>query len=122
MKLPKLLLPILVIVALFSGYFLRSAFTQPTAVMTVGDGSGERLEYIVDGVKCKGTSDFFISLFDGVEGVNGITTYASDHKVVFAYDPELITPEEIREIIEQDVLFNDGTRARVFTVTAMPDN
>ena len=116
MRIPKLLLPILVVVALFAGFFLRTAFTKPTAVMKVGDGSGKHLEWIVDGVKCKGTSDFFISFFNGVDGINGITTYASEHKVVFAYDPDKITPEKIREIIEQDVLFNDGTRAQVFRV------
>lgn len=122
MKLPKILIPILVIAALFGGYFLRNTFTQPTVVMTSGDGSGQRLEWIVDGVKCRGTSDFFISLFNGVEGINGITTYASEHKVVFAYDPDKITPAQIREIIEQDILFNDGSRARVFTVMSLNNN
>ena len=119
MKLPKILIPLLVIATLMGGYFLRNAFTQPTAVLTVGDGSGKMLEWIVDGVRCRGTSDFFISLFHGVDGINGITTYASEHKVVFTYDPDKITPQKIREIIEQDVLFNDGSRARVFTVMSL---
>ena len=119
MNIPKLIIPLLVIAALFGGFFLRTVFTQPTTSISTGSGEGKKLECIVEGVKCKGTALFFTSLYEDTTGIIGIETYAADHRVVFAYDPTIITPERIRSIMEAPVLLNDGRSVQVFRCMSM---
>ncbi len=114
MRIPKLLIPAIVIASLFGGYFLRSAFTQPTTATTYDQKSGATATFIVDGVKCKGTAAFFTSLYDSIPGVIGIETFATEHKAVFTYDPDAITIDSIRSIMEAEIPFDDGTRERIF--------
>jgi hypothetical protein len=114
MKVSVWTLPILVVGALYGGYLLRAAVTLPTTATGSAQISGARLECIVSGVKCKGTAAFFTSLYDGVPGIHAIETYATEHKAIFTYDPAIITPEQIENVMEQPVLLNDGTSAQVF--------
>ena len=119
MNVPKYAIPIIVIVFLFGGYLLRPAFTQPTTEMSLGEASGKQLVCEVDGLKCKGTANFFTMLFANTPGILSITTYATEHKAVFTYDPSLITPEAIRDIIEQEIPLRDGSSRQVFSVLSM---
>ena len=119
MNLPKLIFPILVISALLGGYYLRNAFTQPTTTVALSSEQGHTLNCVVEGVKCKGTASFFTSLYEGVPGVNGIVTYASEHRAIIDYNPDLITPAEIKNIMEAPVPFNDGSEIQVFTCLEM---
>jgi hypothetical protein len=121
MKIPKIVIPILVVGSLFGGYALRAAFTQPTTSVIVGNTTGAKLECVVDGVKCKGTANFFTSLFENVAGINGIETYASDHRVIFTYEPSLITPDQIRTIIDAPVPLQDGRIIQIFTCLSMDE-
>jgi len=122
MKISKFLIPVLVIVALLGGHYSRLLFTQPTTATTIGSGEGKKLECIVDGVRCKGTAQFFASLYEGVDGINGIETYASDHRVVFTFDPKTITPDRIRSIMEAPIPLRDGTSEQIFRCRSMEEN
>ena len=79
------------------------------------------IECIVSGVKCKGTASFFTSLYKEVPGIQAIETYASDHRVIFTYDPNVVTPETIRGVMEQPVLLNDGSRVQVFECLSLEE-
>jgi hypothetical protein len=114
MQIPKLLIPLLVIAALVGGYFLRSAFTQPTTSITRASTTGAKATFIVDGVKCKGTATFFSSLYDSIPGVLGIETFATEHKAIFTYDPAIITTDSIRSVMEREIKFDDGTSAQLY--------
>jgi len=114
MPVSRLTIPILVIVALFGGYFLRLAFTQPTTLATYGQAEGEKATFIVEGVKCKGTAAYFTSIYDKTPGVIAIETFATEHKAVFTYDADAITPDSIIAIMEAPVQFEDGTSAQIF--------
>lgn len=114
MRIPRLLIPTIVIASLFGGYFLRSAFTQPTTTTTYDQASGAKVTFIVDGVKCKGTAAFFTSLYDSIPGVIGIETFATEHKAIFTYDPDKITRDSIRAIMEAPIPFDDGTSEQIF--------
>ncbi len=114
MKIPRIALPVLVAAALFGGYFLRSAFTQPTAQASFVPGGSAELVCTVDGLKCKGTSNFFLKLYEGAPGISSIETFATEHKAVFRYDPAVITPERIQEIMEAAVPLRDGSHLQVF--------
>ena len=121
MKVSKYIIPILVVAALFGGYGLRAAFTQPTTNITTGVGEGSKLECVVDGVRCKGTAMFFTQLYDDVAGINGIETFATEHLVIFTYDPAIITPEQIKAVMEAPVPLRDGSMVQVFTCLSMEE-
>ncbi|UCE23290.1 MAG: hypothetical protein JSU74_08265 [Candidatus Zixiibacteriota bacterium] len=119
MKVSKYIVPVLVIAALFGGYGLRAAFTQPTTNVSLGESRGARLECIVDGVRCKGTANFFTMLYKDVEGINGIETFATERKAIFTYNPAIITPEQIKAIMEEPIPLRDGRIVQVFTCLSM---
>lgn len=114
MKIPKLAIPIAVILFVAGGYLLQPVFffpTTETAFSAVGDS---RVEFIVEGLRCRGTAAFFVTLFEDTPGIESITTYAVDHKSVFVYDSKLITPDRINSIFEKEFRMNDGTFQSVF--------
>lgn len=119
MRIPKLTLPILVVAFLFGGYALRLIFTQPTTAATMGGDGGATLTCVVDGVKCKGTAAFFSSRFNEVPGIAGIETFATEHRAVFTYDPAVITPEDIRQLIDAPVVLDDSTTVDFFKCLSM---
>ncbi len=115
MKIPHFILPVLVVATLLGGYFLRTSFTQPTTSVSLGNGGGSTLTCTVDGLKCKGTAAFFTNLYQNQAGIQNIETFATEHRAVFTYDPQVITADRIRAIMEAPVLLNDGSFAQVFT-------
>lgn len=119
MAISKYVIPILVIVALLGGFFLRTVFTQPTTDISYGSDEGVRLECVVEGIRCKGTAEFFSSMYEGIPGINGILTYASEHKAVFTYDPELITPDSIKAVMEVPIMLNDGSKHQFYRCVSM---
>ncbi len=119
MRVPKLIIPVLMILALFGGYFLRTAFTQPTTNVMYDSKTGSQAIFVVDGLKCKGTAGFFTSLYENTPGIIGIETFATEHKAVVTYDPDVITRDGIKRVMEQEILFDDGTREQVFKCLSM---
>lgn len=114
MRVPKFVIPALVVLSLAAGYGLRTSFTRPTTVHTFAEGAGAKATFTVDGVRCKGTAMFFSSLYEGTPGILGIETFAGERTAVFTYDPKLITPDQIRTIMEAPIPFQDGTTSQVF--------
>ncbi|MBU2573982.1 MAG: 4Fe-4S binding protein [Elusimicrobia bacterium] len=117
--LPKYIVAALAVLALTGGYFLRTAFTQPTATASFSGKAAAKTVFIVDGLKCKGTAGFFTSMYKDIPGIGGIETYASEHKAVFTYDPDIITRDRIRAVMETPVEFKDGTSEQVFKSRSM---
>lgn len=121
MNVTKYIVPILVIVALFGGYGLRTAFTQPTTNVTLNAGEGAKLDCVVDGVRCKGTAGFFTTLYKDVPGIIGIETFATERRAIFTYDPAVITPDQIKSIMEAPIPLRDGRVVQVFTCLSMEE-
>jgi hypothetical protein len=119
MRVPKYVLPILVLVFLSGGYFLRTGFTQPTTQVTFGQSGQEKVECVVEGLKCKGTAFFFTKLYEETPGIASIETFGSEHLAVFTFDPNIITRDEIRAIMEAPVPLRDGRRVQVFQCVEM---
>jgi hypothetical protein len=122
MKIPKLALPVLVVIALFGGFFLRSAFTQPSTSISTGATGTAAVECIVDGVKCKGTASLFTSHIQGVPGISTIETFAADHKVIMTYDPTIISPGEIRARINSPVVLDESTHVALFKCVSIEES
>ncbi len=119
MRLPRIIVPVLVALALVGGIGLRRAFTQPTLTQVFADQPGKRATFIVDGIRCWGTARFFASLYEDTPGVFAVQAYASECKAVFTFDPDLISRDRIRAIMEAPVPFNDGTTGVVFKCIAV---
>ena len=119
MRVSRFVIPVLVIIALFGGYSLRLAFTQPTTNISYASegasvANAQQATFIVEGVKCKGTASFFSSLYEDTPGIITIETFAADHKAVFTYDPQLITIDSIKSVMEAPIDFDDGTSEQIF--------
>jgi len=119
MSIPRLLLPVLVIVALFAGWFLRTAFTQPTTSVVFSADARKTVVCTVDGIRCQGTAAFFTKLYAKAPGIAAIETFASEHQAVISYDPKLISPDGIRAIMEAPIPLRDGTSQQVFVCQSM---
>lgn len=127
MKLPTLYVPAAIVVFAVLCVPLREVFNYPAATVTfagseTADAAEVRTaEMIVQGVKCKGTANFFLMRYQHQEGILGLEAYAADHKVVVTYDAGKIDAERIREIGEAPVLTQDGQLQRFFVVEELRD-
>jgi len=119
MNIPRYILPLLIAAALFGGYALRAAFTHPSSSVQFSANGSKKVTCIVDGIRCKGTSDFFIRLYSKTPGIAHIETYATEHKAIIKYDPNLITPNQIRSVMEAQIPLRDGTSRQVFFCQSM---
>jgi hypothetical protein len=119
MAVSKYLLPALVVAALFGGYLLRAPMTQPTTETQFTAAGSETAECIVEGLKCKGTAEFFTRMFQRTPGIGSIRTYAAEHKAVIAYDPAVMDTAGLRAAMEAPVLLDDGSLRPVFRCLEM---
>jgi hypothetical protein len=114
LKLPRIIIPVLVALALVGGYSLRLAFTQPTLTKVFADQPGEEAIFVVDGIRCWGTAQFFTSLYEDTPGVLSIQAYASERTAVFTFDPSVLSRARIQAIMEAPIPFDDGTTHQVY--------
>lgn len=117
MKVPRLIVPILVLVALAVGIFTRTSFTYPSSEVLLADPEGktlERVAFTVQGVKCKGTANFFAERFRGVGGVVMVTAYADEHRAIITYEPSRIGPDSLRRVFEAPVIVEGERYDSVF--------
>lgn len=122
MRVSRFAIPILVVATLVGGYALRTAFTQPTTRVEMGaaaTATTATVSCVVEGLKCKGTAGFFGKRYEGRRGIGAIETFASEHVAVITYDPQAVTPQEIREIMEAPVRLADGREVRPFRCIEM---
>ena len=119
MKIHSILLPPLVLAAFFATIIIGQTWELPTMqheFSTTGSDA-RQVEMIVDGLRCRGTSNFFVARLQDIPGLLGVTTYVQEHRAVIQYDPTVISVEEIREVIEDFVFLPDGRMVRPFAVT-----
>jgi hypothetical protein len=122
MKLPSVFIPAAVIVFAALCVPLREAFVYPAARVTFAEpGAAEgavvrTAEMIVQGVKCKGTAEFFLSRYEAQEGILDLEAYAADHKVIVTYDALKIDTEKIRIIGEAPIRTRSGELRQFFVV------
>jgi hypothetical protein len=109
MRIPKIVIPILVVVLFAGGYLFQRVFFFPTTEVTYASQGDSRVEFIVDGLKCRGTASFFTEMFNDVPGIRSITTYAADHRAIFVYNSEEINPDRIKVIFEKEFRLDDGS-------------
>jgi hypothetical protein len=118
MSVPKVLIPILVLVFVAGGYALQTAFFFPTTEVSFNCTSDKSVEFVVDGVRCRGTAAYFTEMFARTPGIAKITTYAASHTALFEYDSQQINPDRIKSMFEKEIRMADGSFRSVFTETS----
>ena len=118
MKIPSFLLAPLVLVIFFGTILIGRTWELPTMGQTFADSSGEpkTVQMIVDGLRCRGTSNFFIKKIEKEPGLLSVSTFVQEHRAEIRYDPLRIDVESIRRIIEEPVRLQDGRLVKAFKV------
>jgi len=109
MKIPKVIIPILVLVFVAAGYAIQPLFYFPTTEVEFSADGDSTVEFIVDGIRCRGTAAFFTEMFANAEGIESITTYAASNKAIFVYDSKLTNPDKIKLLFEREFRMQDGS-------------
>ena len=119
MKIHSALLAPVVGVVFLGVILMGSAWELPSMQKQFGK-SAEReksVEMIVNGLRCRGTSNFFMKVVGEIPGVVSVSTYVQEHRASIKYDPSQINPDEIAEIINEPVNMRNGRTAKPFQVT-----
>jgi hypothetical protein len=118
MKIPLGWLAPLVLVSFIGIVLAANLWELPTQQHQFGETSAktQEIRMIVDGLRCRGTSNFFLSKLSDVEGLISVNTYVQEHRAVIVFDPSRISVEEIRGMIEAPVRLRTGRIVRPFTV------
>jgi hypothetical protein len=118
MKIPSLLLAPVVIVSFFGVIVAANLWELPTQQSKFEEASANtgEIEIIVNGLFCRGTSNFFISMLSGAPGLVTVETYVQEHRAVIVFDPTKISVPQIRQIIESPVRLRDGRIVQPFQV------
>lgn len=107
------------VLATFLGVVLAANMWElPTQQHRFNEGSSVtgRVEMIVDGLRCRGTSNFFVNQLSEVPGIVSVDTYVQEHRAVIVFNPENISVDGIRQKIEAPVRLQNGQVVKPFTV------
>jgi hypothetical protein len=118
MKIPTGWLTPLVLVSFVGVILAANLWELPTQQHQFENTSEktQELQIIVDGLRCRGTSNFFLGKLSDVDGLISVNTYVQEHRAVIVFDPTRISVEEIRQIIEAPVRLRNGRTVKPFTV------
>lgn len=118
-----LAIPFLIVALTIVAFATTNTYRVPTVeIPFVEDRPGDVavVEYVVDGLKCRGTSVAFGRMIGQVPGVVSLTTYARTRTAVVEYDPTSVTPDDIRAAFEAPVV-NGGREFQFFrTISQRP--
>lgn len=122
MKIPKIAIPIVIIVLAFMTLPIKELFNVPAVEATFGNGSSvaeastKKVTLTITNLTCRGKSAFFVSRFEGKEGILNIATYPTDREAVIDYDSSKINLEQIKEIANEPIQGRDGQFHQFFKV------
>lgn len=118
-----LIIPITICVLIVLAFATTSAYRVPTLELKFPGSRPavvKAVEFTVNGVKCRGTSNYFAQKIAGVPGVVAVTTYARTNTATVEYDPSLTDPATLRAAYERpDTL--EGKVYQIFTTRAQRD-
>jgi len=115
MRVPKLIIPALIVVFIVIGILIQPLFYFPTTEVAFGAQGDSTVEFVVDGLRCRGTAGFFTNLFNGVDGIESITTYATTNSAIFIYDSKKIDPDRIAMLFQKEFRMEDGSFHQFFS-------
>lgn len=111
-----IVIPVAIGVLIAAAFATTNAYRVPTLEHTFPGGRPavvKTVEFVVEGVRCRGTSNFFAQKIGKVPGVVAVTTYTRGNLAIVEYDPMLTGPAEIRAAYESPDAI-DGMEYEVF--------
>lgn len=123
MKIHSSLIAPVVIVAFLGTILIGNAWELPSMQKQISESSDQvqTVNMIVDGLRCRGTSNFFIKVVGEVPGIVSVTTYVQEHRAAIEYDPSQIDPEGIVRSVEKPIRLSDGSLVAPFKVLEIVD-
>jgi hypothetical protein len=117
-RVPSTLLPPLVLILFLGLLAAVRGWELPTMQHQFGGNAADArsAELIVDGLRCRGTSNFFVRRLENAPGLLAVGTYVQEHRAEITFDPAKTSLKRIREIIEEPVILRDGRVVRPFSV------
>jgi copper chaperone CopZ len=118
MKLPVSALAPLVVALFFGIVLMGSSWELPSMQKKFGETEAKTasVSMIVDGLHCRGTSNFFMKVAEKIPGVISVSTYVQEHRAEIDYDPSATEPDKIAEAIQKPVTLANGRTVAPFKV------
>ena len=118
MKIPAFLLAPAVVVSFFGVIFAANHWELPTQQSKIAEASAKTTEInvIVDGLFCRGKSNFLVNMLSQAPGLVSVETYVQEQRAVITFDPTKISVTQIQEIIETRFRLNYGRIVQPFSV------
>jgi len=114
-----LIIPAAIAILLFTAFATVNAYRVPTLRFPILEGADRpevvrTVEYVVDGIRCRGTAMGFVRFASASPGLVSVTAYARTRTAIVEYDPSLTDPDHIREAFMTPVV-RDGVTHQFFT-------
>ncbi len=102
-------IPAVILLLVFAGIFIGKRWEMPMIDVKWGNYDSIKTEsFEISGlrtIKCYASSMNFVKKINNIDGVYGVKTYIQKHRAVILYNPEVISPEDIRRSIYTPVKF-----------------
>ncbi len=120
-----LIIPAAIAVLILVAFVTVNAYRVPTLHLPILEGDARpatvrTVEYVVDGVRCRGTSMGFARMASQGGGVVSVTTYARTRSAIVEYDPTVTDPDRIREAFMAPVV-RDGVTYQFFNMLSQTE-
>ncbi len=118
-----IIIPTAIAVLVVAAFATANLYRVPTLVFPFEverPAEVRSVEYIVEGVRCRGTSMGFVKMTAEIPGMISVTTYARNNSAIVEYDPTLTDPDSIREAFEA-LVEREGVRYQYFRALSQRD-
>ena len=117
------IIPLAIALVILLAFATTNAYRVPTVdVSFVEDderpASVATVEFVVSGLKCRGTAGTFARQIQDIPGVVSFVAYSRTHTAIVEYDPALTNPDAIREAFERPIL-HEGKTYEVFKMVSV---
>lgn len=118
MKIPSALPAPVVLVSFLAVILAANTWELPTQKSEFAETSGKtnQVQLIVDGLFCRGKSNFLLNMLSESPGLISVNTYVQEQRAVIVFDPSKISVPRIRQIIETQFRLDDGRIVQPFSV------
>ncbi len=122
MRVPRWIVPVLVVAAAAAGIGGARLFAAPSVVrefaIAAPESAPRRVVFLIEGVRCVDTAERAAAQLEDVPGVVRFTAWAPRARVEVTYDPAVTDASELKDAIEGPV-YNEVTGEFLFGVFAV---
>lgn len=110
--LPKIIVPLFVVLAMSAGVIMAFNYPIPTITKKFKMYSSsiqlEKADIIVKGMRCRGKANTVFWILEDVLGIAYLEAYASENRLRVYYDPNKVRLEDIINIIKNGKIFKNS--------------